>query len=242
MKPRPTSSPWRPTKFATCAWFAPKKRPPKCDQGKQSGSSTKNGSGSGARGTSGQADFLAAGQAETWRSSGPDQVLRGHAGKSLHGAPSCQVKKALALPLLLSLEAHKAWHSNFEPHVFPTKKPPEREIDALNAKQSRSSTKQGANGQADLHAAGQKLCKRSCGLMDKALVFGTKDCRLESCQDHMRSCSSCSAGSLHHLQQQAMTWQALCCDGQLRRCSGITSALHAEGPGLNPHCVHAQKD
>jgi len=24
----------------------------------------------------------------------------------------------------------------------------------------------------------------SCGLMDKALVFGTKDCRLESCQDH----------------------------------------------------------
>ena len=25
--------------------------------------------------------------------------------------------------------------------------------------------------------------KRSCGLMDKALVFGTKDCRSESCQD-----------------------------------------------------------
>ena len=23
-----------------------------------------------------------------------------------------------------------------------------------------------------------------CGLMDKALVFGTKDCRLESCQGH----------------------------------------------------------
>ena len=22
--------------------------------------------------------------------------------------------------------------------------------------------------------------------MDKALVFGTKDCRLESCQDHLR--------------------------------------------------------
>ena len=26
--------------------------------------------------------------------------------------------------------------------------------------------------------------KRSCGLMDKASVFGTKDCRFESCQDH----------------------------------------------------------
>ena len=24
-----------------------------------------------------------------------------------------------------------------------------------------------------------------CGLMDKALVFGTKDCRFESCQGHM---------------------------------------------------------
>ena len=27
--------------------------------------------------------------------------------------------------------------------------------------------------------------RRPCGLMDKALVFGTKDCRLESCQGHM---------------------------------------------------------
>ena len=26
--------------------------------------------------------------------------------------------------------------------------------------------------------------KRLCGLMDKALVFGTKYCRLESCQGH----------------------------------------------------------
>ena len=26
----------------------------------------------------------------------------------------------------------------------------------------------------------------SCGLMDKALVFGTKDCRLESCQDQKK--------------------------------------------------------
>ena len=26
--------------------------------------------------------------------------------------------------------------------------------------------------------------KRPCGLMDKALVFGTKGCRIESCQGH----------------------------------------------------------
>ena len=26
-----------------------------------------------------------------------------------------------------------------------------------------------------------------CGLMDKALVFGTKDCRFESCQGHWRT-------------------------------------------------------
>ena len=28
--------------------------------------------------------------------------------------------------------------------------------------------------------------QRPCGLMDKALVFGTKDCRFESCQGHTR--------------------------------------------------------
>ena len=28
------------------------------------------------------------------------------------------------------------------------------------------------------------LSKGPCGLMDKALVFGTKDCRFESCQGH----------------------------------------------------------
>ena len=28
--------------------------------------------------------------------------------------------------------------------------------------------------------------QRPCGLMDKALVFGTKDCRFESCQGHKR--------------------------------------------------------
>ena len=32
-----------------------------------------------------------------------------------------------------------------------------------------------------------------CGLMDKALVFGTKDCRLESCQGHAQLTSSCYA-------------------------------------------------
>ena len=29
------------------------------------------------------------------------------------------------------------------------------------------------------------IVKWSCGLMDKALVFGTKDCRFESYQDHI---------------------------------------------------------
>ena len=35
---------------------------------------------------------------------------------------------------------------------------------------------------------------RSCGLMDKALVFGTKDCRLESCQDQ-KTCATLAAGN-----------------------------------------------
>ena len=34
-----------------------------------------------------------------------------------------------------------------------------------------------------LYRQNQDFNKWSCGLMDKALVFGTKDCRLESCQD-----------------------------------------------------------
>jgi hypothetical protein len=29
-----------------------------------------------------------------------------------------------------------------------------------------------------------------CGLMDKALVFGTKDCRFESCQGHILCCGA----------------------------------------------------
>ena len=29
-----------------------------------------------------------------------------------------------------------------------------------------------------------KIAQRPCGLMDKVLVFGTKDCRFESCQGH----------------------------------------------------------
>ena len=32
----------------------------------------------------------------------------------------------------------------------------------------------------------QGMLKWPCGLMDKALVFGTKDCRLESCQGHLK--------------------------------------------------------
>ena len=31
----------------------------------------------------------------------------------------------------------------------------------------------------------QHLASGPCGLMDKALVFGTKDCRFESCQGHL---------------------------------------------------------
>ena len=30
-----------------------------------------------------------------------------------------------------------------------------------------------------------QITTRPCGLMDKALVFGTKDCRFESCQGHI---------------------------------------------------------
>ena len=40
-----------------------------------------------------------------------------------------------------------------------------------------------ARGQGASHA---KVTHKPCGLMDKTLVLGTKDCRLESCQGHAR--------------------------------------------------------
>ena len=39
-----------------------------------------------------------------------------------------------------------------------------------------------------------------CGLMDKALVFGTKDCSFESCQGH--AVHAGSGGILHSRQQR----------------------------------------
>ena len=35
-----------------------------------------------------------------------------------------------------------------------------------------------------MYADSMILVYGPCGLMDKALVFGTKDCRFESCQGH----------------------------------------------------------
>ena len=56
----------------------------------------------------------------------------------------------------------------------------------------------------------QPLILRPCGLMDKALVFGTKDCRFESCQGHaskwahartgVHGAQLCAERSVHHLQ------------------------------------------
>ena len=39
--------------------------------------------------------------------------------------------------------------------------------------------------------------RRPCGLMDKALVFGTKDCRFESCQGHVYSLRTPLPSKLH---------------------------------------------
>ena len=43
-----------------------------------------------------------------------------------------------------------------------------------------------AEGEAELQGYGGSCAVTwPCGLMDKALVFGTKDCRFESCQGHL---------------------------------------------------------
>ena len=40
-----------------------------------------------------------------------------------------------------------------------------------------------------------------CGLMDKALVFGTKDCRFESCQGHFATGIQCAASGGLEMQR-----------------------------------------
>ena len=48
-----------------------------------------------------------------------------------------------------------------------------------------------------------------CGLMDKALVFGTKDCRFESCQGH--ECVD-ACGATREFAKCAAHGAVCCCD------------------------------
>ena len=104
---------------------------------------------------------------------------------------------------------------------------------------------------------------RPCGLMDKALVFGTKDCRFESCQGHifhlgpkafhfdfhydlnMSSMNKCHQARTSYLTMfsRLSSISAFLCVA-LRRNSGtcglvaMTSASHAEGRQFDPGQVY----
>ena len=71
------------------------------------------------------------------------------------------------------------------------------------------------------HAAGW-----SCGLMDKALVFGTKDCRFESCQDHDINIKRCFCTLGLHMQ----AW-ATCCGSSTRLSCYSPVNLGKQRPG-----------
>ena len=76
---------------------------------------------------------------------------------------------------------------------------------------------------------------RPCGLMDKALVFGTTDCRFESCQGHAQH-KEVSLAGLHKAAQGRGPWpQAL---------FAAISAIAREGtcmPGLPVQSLHDQE-
>ena len=66
--------------------------------------------------------------------------------------------------------------------------------------------------------AGHAEFRWPCGLMDKALVFGTKDCRFESCQGHILSGEKCWS---HLLDKRTCNFE----------CAQRKPSLHW---GLNP--------
>ena len=57
----------------------------------------------------------------------------------------------------------------------------------------------------------------SCGLMDKALVLGTKDCRFESCQDHVLHLKRCVCTLGLHMQ----AWVTCCSRSTQLSCRSL---------------------
>ena len=52
-------------------------------------------------------------------------------------------------------------------------------VEGAPAQHYQSAATENSSSQRD---SVEMMYKRPCGLMDKALIFGTKDCRFESCQ------------------------------------------------------------
>ena len=96
----------------------------------------------------------------------------------------------------------------------------------------------------------------ACGLMDKALVFGTKDCRFESCQGHIYGPEREMLLDVRVVRAEALPLGArpqprpasndranpgpgdLECQGTCGLVA-MTSASHAEGRQFDPGQVYA---
>ena len=72
--------------------------------------------------------------------------------------------------------------------------------------------------------------KRPCGLMDKALVFGTKDCRFESCQGHTCAWGRMprDRGTACHCMLAPWPW-----------CARFLCSMEQEAGGTDPTCPPA---
>ena len=74
---------------------------------------------------------------------------------------------------------------------------------------------------------------RPCGLMDKALVFGNKDCRFESCQGHLPPCSSKCKCTATRRQPLALP-TSFAPSSPSGRCSRCPSRTFATACSLGP--------
>ena len=84
-------------------------------------------------------------------------------------------------------------------------------------------------------------CIGPCGLMDKALVFGTKDCRFESCQGHysrvLRAPIRLALTSLSEPNSAHHNYIGTNAGNLCRLASGV---LHERAPHFAPPLAQAQ--
>ena len=115
------------------------------------------------------------------------------APRSCSSWPSSRTPRTIIIPVAMALSHLDPPHPRHLQHVR-LRRHQLKQIEAAQAAARRAADT--GNGKAKAKGGGvlprcpwydsgcQREFRGPCGLMDKALVFGTKDCRFESCQGH----------------------------------------------------------